>query len=499
MDEKTRSGALDPSKRELILAMVGSARTLPPAERAAWLDGVCGVDSALRAELESLLADSGWDSTTAMSSPVFDVAAVSSGIVPGQTLGQYRIVEKLGQGGMGAVYKALDQRLGRSAAVKVITYSSGTGVEKRRFFREAQAASALNHPNIVTIYEYNSDRGMDYMAMEYIQGKTLARLMDDPDLQLETRIGYACQVAAALGKAHEAGIVHRDLKPANIMVTGDGQVKVLDFGLARQAYPGGAPSDAEGETMTGFTAAGAVMGTPAYMSPEQAIGERLDHCSDIFSFGIVLYELLCGRHPFRGTDHLETLNAIVRQEPASAAVLNPAIPPAVSAVIERCLRKDRAARPQSATGIRTDLLAAWDSHSPGSTPPRSSAPEFISEPAPPAAKARRFRAWMLAPAGLRSPCCWQSRCSAAIQAPRRQKPRPSRLYRTITRKRTISWSTTTGPTRSKPRFRSLRKSPPAIPGSPPPSPISDAPTSCSSSRRAIRATSNPPARVVLRR
>jgi tetratricopeptide (TPR) repeat protein/predicted Ser/Thr protein kinase len=382
MDEETRSGALDPTNRELILAMVGSARTLPPAERAAWLDRVCGVDSALRAELESLLADSDSGATKLMSSPAFDVAAISSNIVPGQTIGQYRIVEKLGQGGMGAVYKAIDQRLGRTAAVKVIAYSSGRGVEQRRFFREAQAASALNHPNIVTIYEYNSDRGLDYMAMEYIDGKTLARLMDDPDLRMETRIGYACQVAAALGKAHEAGIVHRDLKPANIMVTGDGQVKVLDFGLASQAYPGGAPAGAEGETLTGLTAVGAVVGTPAYMSPEQAVGEPLDHRSDIFSFGIVLYELLCGRHPFPGKDRLETLSAIVRREPASTAVLNPAIPTAISAVIERCLQKDRAARPQSATGIRTDLLAAWDSS------------RVIT-----AAKASRFRAWMLAPAG----------------------------------------------------------------------------------------------------
>jgi serine/threonine protein kinase len=387
MDEEIRSGALDPAKWERIREVLHAALALPASERAAWLDGACGADVSLRAELESLIAASE-GGISLLDQPVLDPAAldsaaptalsfsgpaaITSGLVPGQTLGHYKVVEKLGEGGMGAVYKAIDGRLDRAVALKVISRFEGTGLEKRRFFREAKAASALNHPNIVNIYEYNSESGVDYMAMEYIQGTTLDRLMASGALTLETGISYACQVAGALARAHEAGIVHRDLKPANIMVTAEGQVKVLDFGLAKQTNA----SDTGGESLTSLTWGGSNMGTPAYMSPEQAMGEAADHRSDIFSFGIVLYEIACRRHPFKGPDKLATLNNIVRQEPAPALTVNPSIPAQVLTVIEGCLRKDCEERPQSMMKIRADLLAAMDSHPrpADAVPPKRHAP-----------------------------------------------------------------------------------------------------------------------------
>ncbi len=262
------------------------------------------------------------------------IAARSGRAAPlamGQKISHYEITGKIGEGGMGAVYRAVDANLGRTVALKVISRPQISAGDKRRFAREAKAASALNHPNIITIYEYNSEAGVDFIAMEYVEGMSLDAILAGHEPPLSTLLGYARQVASALAKAHAAGIVHRDLKPANIMITADGVAKVLDFGLARLEAPG-----ANVHTMA-LTQAGAVLGTPAYMSPEQALGEPSDYRSDIFSFGIVLYEMACGRRPFRGAD---------AQDPQPPAEVR-ALPAELCSLIERCLRKKPEDRLQS--------------------------------------------------------------------------------------------------------------------------------------------------------
>ena len=250
---------------------------------------------------------------------------------------------------MGTVYRAVDKSLGRTVALKVISKGHISTELKHRFAREAKAASALNHPNIVTIYEYGSDNGVDFIAMEYLEGAGLNRILrqagSDAGLPLNTLLGYARQVASALDKAHAAGIVHRDLKPANIMITNDGVAKVLDFGLARRDLVEEAGGDVT--RTAALTAVGVVMGTPEYMSPEQASGEPTDWRSDIFSFGIVLYEIVCARRPFQGATPLAVAQEVVWKKPPSPALLNPALPADLSALIERCLCKDRTERPQA--------------------------------------------------------------------------------------------------------------------------------------------------------
>jgi serine/threonine protein kinase len=236
---------------------------------------------------------------------------------------------------MGAVYKALDTNLGRTVALKLISRASITAEDKRRFAREARAASALNHPNIVTIYEYNSDDGLDFIAMEFVDGVTLQGVLRQGGQPIPVLLEYARQVASALAKAHSSGIVHRDLKPGNIMITAEGVAKVLDFGLAKQEA-GGSEQGA-----TALTQVGVVIGTPAYMSPEQAMGEAIDYRSDIFSFGVILYEMVCGRRPFQGGDAHTTLRQIVYKEPDP---MGEGVPGNASDLISKCLRKKREER-----------------------------------------------------------------------------------------------------------------------------------------------------------
>jgi hypothetical protein len=256
---------------------------------------------------------------------------------------------------MGAVYKAIDTRLERAVALKVISEAQAGWVLERRFAREAKAASALNHPNIVTIYEFNAQDGVDYIAMEYVQGTTLNTLCAGDRPPIATLLEYARQAAGALAKAHEAGIVHRDLKPANIMVTGDGLVKVLDFGLAKREHP--AADDPDATQTQGLTQAGRSVGTPAYMSPEQVMGEVEDWRSDIFSFGVILYELACGCRPFGGKTVHATMTLIAHEEPAAPAEVNPSVPAALAVLIERCLEKNPAERPQSMEEVAAALAA----------------------------------------------------------------------------------------------------------------------------------------------
>src|SRR5690349_2759523 len=258
---------------------------LPVVERAAYLDRACAGDSACRAEVESLLAaasQSAFLDRPVLASASGDRATVAMPLLrEGGSVGRYRIIEKVGEGGMGAVYKALDTSLDRFVALKVLLPNRSWDHE-RRFAREAKAASALNHPNIVTIYEFNRQEGLDYIAMEYVQGTSLDHLLSQHTLPMQTRLEYARQMAGALAKAHTAGIVHRDLKPSNIMITPEGQIKVLDFGLAkRERSPSADPQATQTQALT---RAGMTVGTPAYMSPEQVMGEPEDWRSDIFSF-----------------------------------------------------------------------------------------------------------------------------------------------------------------------------------------------------------------------
>ena len=280
-----------------------------------------------------------------------------------RTVLQYRLLEKLGAGGMGEVYKARDTRLNRFVAMKVLPAGMAADPERRRrFVHEAQAASALNHPNIITIYDIVNDGDTQYMVVEYVDGKTLLELTPKDGLPVPQAIQYASQMVEALGAAHAAVIVHRDLKPANVMVTGTGLVKLLDFGLAKlvvgKAWEVGEAGDYN-LTVTAIeaplTIEGSVMGTVNYMSPEQAEGKKVDARSDIFSFGAVFYEMLTGRRAFRGGSTLSTLTAVLRDDVQPIVELKPDVPLDLERIVQTCLRKDPAQRYQSMREIYAAL------------------------------------------------------------------------------------------------------------------------------------------------
>ena len=260
---------------------------------------------------------------------------------------------------MGVVYKARDTRLGRFVAIKILPPDKVSDPErKRRFIQEAKAASALNHPNIVTIYDIGSADGIDFIVMEYIAGKPLNRLIPRQGMRLADALECAIPVADALAKAHASGIIHRDLKPGNILVAEDGTVKLLDFGLAKLVENVAAGDLAETQAMNPdapVTEDGTVLGTVAYMSPEQAEGKSVDARSDIFSFGAVLYEMVTGRNAFQGSSRLSTLAAILREDPKPISEVTPGTPREIERIIARCLRKDPGKRWQSMTDLRTSL------------------------------------------------------------------------------------------------------------------------------------------------
>jgi serine/threonine protein kinase len=275
----------------------------------------------------------------------------------GKTISHYQILEKLGEGGMGVVYKARDTHLDRLVALKILPAEKVADPDRRlRFVQEAKAASALNHPHIVTIHDIDLADGVHFIAMEYVDGKTLDQLIPRHGMRLNEALKVAVQMADALAAAHEAGIVHRDLKPGNLMVTEKGQVKVLDFGLAKLTEK--LPTGAEDATLTAKpdTEEGKIVGTVAYMSPEQAEGKKVDARSDIFSLGSVLYEMMTGEKAFQGSSKISTLSAILHREPNPVSAVAKAIPADLEKLIGRCLRKDPERRIQHMDDVKLALL-----------------------------------------------------------------------------------------------------------------------------------------------
>jgi eukaryotic-like serine/threonine-protein kinase len=285
-------------------------------------------------------------------------------LLTGRALGPYRILEKLGAGGMGEVYKAHDTRLNRTVAIKVLTPAIATPERLQRFEQEARAASALNHPNILTIHDVGHEGDIAYFAMEWVEGQTLRELIDRGRLPPRRILQIAQQIADGLAKAHAAGIVHRDLKPENVMITSDGFVKIVDFGIAKLTERN-AEDLAATMTQTARTVPGVVLGTVGYMSPEQASGRPVDYRSDQFSLGLLMYELATGSRPFDRPTTAQSLAATIEAEPTPVQSLNPEIPPHLALIVERCLAKHPGDRYESTRDLARDLKMLLDTRPAG--------------------------------------------------------------------------------------------------------------------------------------
>ena len=375
---------MNPELWKQVDALLEQALELPPEKRERFVTECCNGNEELRAEVISLVRAqsqaSGFMERSAMKVAAQVLAEdpnlKTNPSLVGQEIGTYRIESLLGAGGMGEVYLARETKLNRAVALKILPTQFVADAERvSRFEREARALSALNHPNLITIYEVGELNGTHFIAMEFVEGRTLRTLMDG-HLKLRDILSIVSQVAEALAAAHQSGIIHRDIKPDNIMMRNDGYVKVLDFGLAKLAetqLPGDNPELAH-------TQAGATMGTLAYMSPEQVTGETSDHRTDIWSLGVVFYELLTNQKPFRGPNRQATVNAILSSEPNSATETDPAFPSELDLILEKVLEKDRDLRYQTASDLRADirrLLRAIDS-SPSTSRQRSITRRVIS-------------------------------------------------------------------------------------------------------------------------
>src|SRR5271156_2781205 len=277
-------------------------------------------------------------------------------LASGAKLGPYEIQSLIGAGGMGEVYRAHDSRLDRTVAIKVLPASFSADRERLpRFSQETRAAAALNHPNILSIFDIGEERGAPYVVSELLEGETLRERLRTGALPIRRVIDYAMQVARGLAAAHEKGIVHRDLKPENLFLTNDGRVKILDFGLAKLTRPEEHDGSGDAPTVQVATEAGVVMGTAGYMSPEQVRGKPADHRSDIFSFGTILYEMISGKRAFHGETAADTMSAILREEPAELSETNRNVSPALERMVQHCLEKNPEQRFHSASDIAFDL------------------------------------------------------------------------------------------------------------------------------------------------
>src|SRR5262245_41666322 len=341
------------------------AQKRDPGQRAAFLDQACAGDEALRKEVESLLASdaqaSDFLATSALRVAAEEIAEEQSRPLVGQQLSHYRILSLLGSGGMGEVYLAEDARLGRKVALKLLPPEFTQDRERlRRFEQEARAASALNHPNIVTIFEIGEVEGIHFIATEYIDGQTLRQRMLGASLEMSEALDVAMQVAGALAAAYEAGIIHRDIKPENIMVRRDGYVKVLDFGLAKLTERFSAEQAGVGDSNVStrnliHTDPGKLMGTARYMSPEQILGQEVNGGSDVFSLGVVLYEIVARRAPFDGATYGQVMAAILNQKPPPLHRYTRDAPPELERIVSKALQKDCEQRYQVVQDLLLDL------------------------------------------------------------------------------------------------------------------------------------------------
>lgn len=351
--------------------LVQKALECGPAERAALLDRECDGDPELRAEVESLIAAAGqaqsFPEGDAKENATLLLEETGSETLIGSRIGPYLIQQHLGTGGMGEVYLAQDVRLRRRIALKLLDRRLiGDSQSHQRFLREARMASALDHPNICTIHEVGEDAGRPFIAMQFVEGVTLARAINAKPMKLDSLFGLSLQIADALSAAHARGIIHRDIKAGNIMVTPDGKAKVLDFGLAKLL------DWTEGETHEAhLTMTGLVIGTPGSMSPEQARGEQVDHRTDIFSFGVVMYQMATGSAPFAGRSKVDVLTAVLSQTQPPAGKLNKEIPQRLSALIDRALAKEPGARYQTMDELISDLQDIIDETDSSNPPSRS--------------------------------------------------------------------------------------------------------------------------------
>jgi len=358
---------MNPDRWQQIGQIYHAAMELAPEARVDFLAGACGGDDELRREVESLLGahDKAGDYFAA---PAVEVAAglaaqQKNPSLIGHSLNHYQVLSLLGAGGMGEVYLAQDTSLGRKVALKLLPAEFTKDPDRvRRFKQEARAASALNHPNIITIYEIGETQteagGLHFIATEFIDGQTLRERMKQHPPKLAESLDVALQVASALAAAHEAGIVHRDIKPENVMARKDGLVKVLDFGLAKPAAPRVATGGSDAPTAPQIsTQSGMVIGTVAYMSPEQARGLKVDRRTDIFSLGVMLYEMLAGRRPFEGATMSDAIAALLSAEPPPLGQLCAEAPAELEQIVGKCLAKDREDRRQTAEELIAELKA----------------------------------------------------------------------------------------------------------------------------------------------
>lgn len=342
---------MNPERWQQIEALFQAAVERPPQERPAFLTQACAGDEALRRAVELRLASDEEAPTVPLAAPL--LVESQSHSLAGQSISHYKIISLLGKGGMGEVYQARDAQLDRTVALKILPGAVAADKERmQRFVREAKAASALNHPHVATIYEIGAAEGISFIAMEYVEGQSLAAKIKGQPLAIKEIVELGSQIADALDEAHSKGITHRDIKPANVMLTPRGQVKVLDFGLAKITRP--QSIDSQISTLA-KTELGVMMGTVPYMSPEQALGRDVDQRSDLFSLGAVLYEMATGRLPFAGASTSETLDRILHAQPEAMARFNYDVPAELERIVRKCLEKERERRYQSARELLIDL------------------------------------------------------------------------------------------------------------------------------------------------
>jgi serine/threonine protein kinase len=339
--------------------LFNAALSLPQEARGSFLQRECNGETALLSEVQSLL-HSFESSTQFLENPVFELGLNAINDTPledrsGSTIGPYRLEERIGIGGMGEVYKAIDTRLNRRVALKFLTNALENNKDaKRQLIKEAQAVAMLDHPNICSVHSIEQVEDSHFIAMQFIEGETLCETIASHDTTPEEFRSIARQILSGVAFAHSHGVIHRDLKPGNIMLTPDGTIKVLDFGLAKIIPQKSLLDTASTEDISQFSQAGSIIGTVSYMSPEQLRGEKLDYRSDVFSVGIVLYELLSGRNPFKRDSHAETIAAVLASDPPPLD-LSTEFPASYSVIAEKCLAKKREDRFQSAAEILVEL------------------------------------------------------------------------------------------------------------------------------------------------